>query len=338
MNKVVKIDIKKMTKSCLSCSKNCFLKCIDVCKHLRKSILLFCQSKAGLVTKKSIIVLVILLALFETALGIMVYGLKVENKLTQNAAKIIPLPVAIANYSIVTLNDYIKEKEYIHHFYNSTEQEEADFKEIDKQIMDQLVDNKIVESQAKKHKVKVEKSDIDLAINGIVEQNGGQDKVKKVLDDLYGISLSDFRVLVKNQLLRDKLNDKVISKVTAKHILIRVDKDAAPETVNETKAKIDAIRAEIIGGVDFAESAKKNSEDVGSAEQGGQLEPFAKGEMVEEFSNSAFSTSVGSISEPVKTEFGWHIIKVEAKTGTVEQTFGDWMTELKEKNFILKFI
>src|SRR5690242_207545 len=88
--------------------------------------------------------------------------------------------------------------------------------------------------------------------------------------------------------------------VRARHILV--------ESEDEAKA----IEAELKKGGDFAELAKKKSKDPGSSD-GGDLGFFTKDQMVPEFSNVAFSLDPGKISDPVKTQFGWHIIKVEEK-------------------------
>jgi foldase protein PrsA len=184
--------------------------------------------------------------------------------------------------------------------------------------------------------IKVDKKDVDSTINAIVEQNGGKEKVEKVLQELYGLTLKEFTELVKIQLLRDKLNETSIVKIGARHILIRVDKEATPDVVAAAKTKIDGILTEIKGGLDFAEAAKKYSEDTGSAEQGGLLDPFSKGDMVDEFSDQAFKTKIGEISDPVRSEFGWHIIKVESKNGKIEDKFTDWMDSIKAKSFIIK--
>ena len=88
--------------------------------------------------------------------------------------------------------------------------------------------------------------------------------------------------------------------VHARHILV--------ETEDEAKA----IVAELKKGADFAELAKKKSKDPGSAD-GGDLGFFTKEQMVPEFSKVAFSLEPGKISDPVKSQFGWHIIKVEEK-------------------------
>lgn len=300
---------------------------------------------------KAFIYVVFILAAIQLFVAVAVYGFKAdiavtplnseETSLSSKAMELVsmvtPIPVAVANYDFVTLNEYQSEKAYIHHFYISTKQDSVDFKTIDEQILEQLIENKILTSQAIRYRVKVEKKDIDESINNIIVQNGGQDKVEKVLEDLYGLSLKDFRRLVKVQILRDKINDKVIARVGARHILIRVEEGATADQVEAARVKIAGILTEIQNGLDFSEAAKKYSEDTGSASDGGFLQPFAQGEMVQEFSDTAFKTGVGEISQPVKTEFGWHIIKVESKTGTVEKKFSDWMEDLKEKGLILKF-
>jgi peptidyl-prolyl cis-trans isomerase C len=88
--------------------------------------------------------------------------------------------------------------------------------------------------------------------------------------------------------------------VRARHILV--------ETEDEAKA----VKAELDKGADFAELAKKKSKDPGSAD-GGDLGFFTKEQMVPEFSAVAFTLEPGKISDPVKSQFGWHIIKVEEK-------------------------
>jgi len=88
--------------------------------------------------------------------------------------------------------------------------------------------------------------------------------------------------------------------VHARHILV--------ETEDEAKA----IKAELDKGADFAELAKKKSKDPGASD-GGDLGFFTKEQMVPEFSAVAFSLEPGKISDPVKSQFGWHVIKVEEK-------------------------
>ncbi len=94
-------------------------------------------------------------------------------------------------------------------------------------------------------------------------------------------------------------NMKTEDEVAARHILVD----------SEDKAK--ELRAKIIGGADFAQVAKENSTDPGSKDQGGLLGYFTKGQMVPEFEAAVFKMHEGEVSEPVKTSFGWHLIKLE---------------------------
>jgi peptidyl-prolyl cis-trans isomerase D len=88
---------------------------------------------------------------------------------------------------------------------------------------------------------------------------------------------------------------------------------------DEIKERLLEMRQEITDGEDFAGMAEDYSEDVGSAKDGGSLGWFGRGAMVEAFEQAAFSLQPGEMSEPVKTRFGWHLIKVEDKRGEGEK-------------------
>jgi hypothetical protein len=87
----------------------------------------------------------------------------------------------------------------------------------------------------------------------------------------------------------------------------------APRDDDATKALAEELRQRILAGEDFATLAKEYSEDPGSAVNGGDLGWFGRGMMVAPFETAAFSLTVGAVSEPVKTDFGYHIIKVTEK-------------------------
>ena len=96
--------------------------------------------------------------------------------------------------------------------------------------------------------------------------------------------------------------------VHARHILVATEDEAK------------AVLAQLKGGADFATLAKEKSKDPGGAE-GGDLGYFTKDQMVPEFAEVAFKLDKGQISDPVKTQFGWHIIKVEDKRIKPRPTF-----------------
>ena len=98
--------------------------------------------------------------------------------------------------------------------------------------------------------------------------------------------------------------------LTASHILVLMRQDATPEQQKVAKERIDSIYRALNNGADFAELAKKCSDDKGSAARGGSLGQFVKGQMIPEFENAAFKLQAGQVSAPFKSSVGWHIIKM----------------------------
>jgi peptidyl-prolyl cis-trans isomerase C len=123
--------------------------------------------------------------------------------------------------------------------------------------------------------------------------------------------------------------------VTARHILIRFQGSPVPVrtgqkdlTDAEALAKAQDIRKRIVAGEDFATIAKAESDDAGSGANGGELGTFHHGQMVPAFDAAAFALKPGEISEPVKTQFGYHIIKVEKRE---TKTFEDVRAEIERR-------
>lgn len=126
---------------------------------------------------------------------------------------------------------------------------------------------------------------------------------------------------------------KDYEQVRARHILIRAAGSPAPAqpgkkelTDAEALAKAQEIRKKLVDGADFAQLASTESDDAGSKARGGDLNFFKHGQMVAPFEQAAFSMKVGEISEPIKTQFGYHIIKVEAR-----KSFEDFKPEIERQ-------
>jgi len=120
--------------------------------------------------------------------------------------------------------------------------------------------------------------------------------------------------------------------VEARHILIKLGPDANAEEVESARQRIETVLEMAKEGRDFAELAKQYSEGP-TKTQGGNLGAFRREAMVKPFADKAFSMKAGEISEPVRTRFGWHIIKVEKvnpeKTLTLSEAEGDILKNLK---------
>jgi len=123
------------------------------------------------------------------------------------------------------------------------------------------------------------------------------------------------------------------------HILIRFKGSKVPLKPNEKDltepealAKAQDIRSKLVAGTDFATLAKTESDDAGSGTKGGDLGSFRRGQMVKPFDEAAFTLPIGQVSEPVRTDFGYHIIKISSRTSkTFEEAKPDIEKQLKPK-------
>ena len=107
--------------------------------------------------------------------------------------------------------------------------------------------------------------------------------------------------------------DRMSQEVSASHILIRVAPDATPQDTLAAYQKIAAIRQQALAGTDFGQLARTQSEDPSAKENGGKLGYFTAMQMVYPFESAAYKTPVGQISNPIRTRFGYHLIKVNDK-------------------------
>ncbi len=181
------------------------------------------------------------------------------------------------------------------------------------------------------------RNEIDMGDDAKVEAFYNKNKDKFVTGDQRKIQFVVFPV---NDYLKDQqVSDEAIrnyydqnieryriqEEVQARHVLIKTDKHSDEEAL----ALINKVKAEIDGGLDFAEAATKYSEDEGSKTRGGDLGKFQRGRMVPPFDQAAFSMEVGQISEPIKTQFGYHIIKKEDHTQERLRTFDEVKAAIK---------
>lgn len=209
------------------------------------------------------------------------------------------------------------------------------------EAIEALIDEKIVELEIKKEKITVADEDIEAEIENFKENSGGEEAFNAALEQS-GMTEDDFKEDIIQYLSIRKLIEPLIElsddevkayfeenketydtpeQVEGRHILIDLeDEKLAKELYEKLK-----------DGADFAELAKEHSTDEGSAAMGGDLGLFARGEMVPEFEEKAFSLKVNEISEPVKSDLGFHIIEVLDKVKEEAAIFEDHAEEIKDK-------
>ncbi|NJM93368.1 MAG: hypothetical protein HC842_00765 [Cytophagales bacterium] len=115
-----------------------------------------------------------------------------------------------------------------------------------------------------------------------------------------------------SQVTKDLLNeayDRMKTEVRASHILIRVDENTSPQDTAKAYQRVMAIRKKIVDGADFGQVAADSSEDPSAKMNRGDLGYFTSLKMVYPFESVAYTTPVGNVSQPVRTQFGYHLIK-----------------------------
>lgn len=195
--------------------------------------------------------------------------------------------------------------------------------------------NKIL---ADKYKDKVDTKDIDNDIKKEEKQYGGKDQFESMLKQ-QGMTLDDYKEQKKlaayqKQLLADKVkvSDKEIKDDTKKasHILIKVKSSSSDKeglSDKKAKAKAEEIQKEVEKNPSkFGEIAKKESMDSSSAKKDGSLGYVVKGQMVSKFEKALFKLKEGQVSDVVKTDYGYHIIKADK-----EDDFDKQKSKLKAK-------
>jgi foldase protein PrsA len=210
-------------------------------------------------------------------------------------------------------------------------------------MLDSLVTAKLVDQEAAKAKITVTDDDLNAEIDQLVEQFGSEDSFNSALSSS-GLTIDNLKEQMRTQVQIEKLFEKKIDikdEDVKRYFEENKEMFAEPEQVRashilvESEEEAKAILDELKNGADFAELAKEKSID-GSKDKGGDLDYFTRGEMVPEFEEAAFNLEVGEISDIVKSDFGYHIIKVSDKKAAVEPEFETAKDKVREQLFTEK--
>ena len=217
---------------------------------------------------------------------------------------------------------------------------------VGEQTLQRLVLTKVLEGSIED--AKSLKTAADEEVAKLVAQYGGENGLLAALQKNGITSVDAYRqTLYLNKLMTEAVKkaanfseedikayyDAWEPQITVQHILIAAKADASDEEKAAAKTKAEELIQQLKDGADFAELAKANSADTGTAAKGGQIGPFKRSDMVTEFSTAAYDLkNVGDITEsPVQTQFGYHIIKLVSKE---EKKPFDEMKEQMEKEML----
>ncbi len=240
--------------------------------------------------------------------------------------------------------------------------------EILREVLDQLVTIQVLAQETKVRNITVSDTEVDAQLSEIRKQFQSEEEFTKALAQR-GLTLDRLREDARREMaiarmveaeVRPKIDVKEQDvknfydqnpdqfqqpeSLRASHILLRVDQAAPEADKAAARAKANDVLKEIRGGADFAEMAKKYSQD-GSASNGGDLNYFQLGQMVAPFEQAALALKVGQVSDVVETQFGYHIIKLTdrqaPRTVPLEQVaprIGEFLTMRAQQEKANEFI
>ena len=209
--------------------------------------------------------------------------------------------------------------------------------EVLRNLLDQLIAYHLLAQESRARKIDVDEATVEAQM-GQIRGSFPTDQAFQQGMAAQGLTLDQVRQQTRTNLLVQKVIDaEVASKIVvqdaevsafyqqnldrfkqgdtvhASHILIGLPQNATPQQKSEAKTKAQAVLKQVRGGGDFAAVARAESQDPGSAQNGGDLGFFPKGQMTPAFEEAAFKTRPGAISPIVETPFGFHIIKVHER-------------------------
>jgi parvulin-like peptidyl-prolyl isomerase len=256
------------------------------------------------------LIALILIALVVLVFGILIYVYRSESPTVKAVSQVVPYPAEMVNGRLVTYNDYLFEIDANKRAYQNNAKlnnqpavdfNSADGKKLLKQIkqhsLDKLKSDALIAQLAAEKKVKVTDKEVDELVNQLYQRYGGKETLLKTLKDIYGWDINDLKKVVRKQLLAKNLEEKVT---------------ADPAVDATAKAKAQDVLKQVKGGGDFGELAKKHSQ-ASDASNGGDLGFFTKGQLPDNLQSAAEALQPGQVSDVVKTQYGYEIIKVLEK-------------------------
>jgi hypothetical protein len=267
----------------------------------------------------------------------------VQNRFTQTLERFYPYPAMVVDGTVVSLHRYrveIEARQTYAELHNlaSTPEETSVF------VRDQLVSRILYRSELAAHSIKVSQGDVNTKMDAVYEQVGGRDKLLLYLQQNYGhnVGLAEFRTWIEESLVESAVKQQLLIYASVRHILIAVPQDADEATVASAKAKALDIRSKITAPDQFGVIAKDYSEDIASRDKEGSMGFTTRGEAApkfsSEFEDSVFSLALNTPSEPVRSRYGWHILMIPERGGSIDLSAEQLITKLKGEKRVRVFI
>ncbi len=302
---------------------------------------------------KIVIGILVASLVFFVGLGVLtaaVYKYNSGNRLVRMAERIFPFPaVYISGNGIIKVEEIKDNTASVKKFYESqdfeklglrvdfgTEQGKKRLKIKEKEVLNKMIENEIVEGLAKREGIRVSDATVSSQVNQSIEQFGNREKLMSELARLYGWTILDFQ----EHVVRPELYARRLEQI----YLDEIDTSDEEKKINELWERVSKSKE------NFDEAARQFSEGA-SAKDGGDLGWSSRDQLIEPIAETAFSMKIGEMSEVISSPLGFHIIKLEEKKDedgeelahirqifVKKTTFGDWLQEKVKEHRIIVFL
>lgn len=298
-------------------------------KRVKLSTLVFALVMAGII--------------YVAVIGVMIYGFGADNKVVRMTEKYIPYPAVLVSYTEwITANELEERLTASRHFYEnqdfasvglrvdfSTEDGKKRLKIRERELLNKMVESKIIEILLSENKTKVTQEAIDQEVSRKLSEEGSWNSTNEKLAKLYGWTLDDFKEkIVKPDLYQRKLAEVFELKYSSN---------------SDKKKKIEEAEKALEAKKEFADVAREYSEGL-KAKEGGAMGWFKKEQLIPGLREAVFSLEAGKTSSIIETELGYHIVRVNERQiddgGEMinlsqifvrKHDFADWLEEEMKK-------
>lgn len=194
-------------------------------------------------------------------------------------------------------------------------------------VMNRLITHTLYAQSLKKANIVLSNDSVTKQLDDIYDQVGGQEKLELFLKDNYGdeVGIPLFQQWLEEAATENAVQQELLSRVTLRHILVALPENPTDEQVEAAKTKAESIRADLVADPSkFSEIAQNRSEDVASRDSGGSFGVTGRGDespvLSADFESTIFSLPVGEISQPVRTSYGWHLLIVDERAGSIDMS------------------
>ena len=287
--------------------------------------------------------LLLLLSLF----GYGIYRFHWQGPFIQRLSRLVPYPAILVDWEVVTYRAYLDDLRTLERYWSVERENKNVFlgipnkQEIRERLVNKLVEEKIIQRAARSRGITVLPEELEAEWQRVQTKTNGANEISFFLDKAYGWNEAKFKTQILTPfLLEQKVKDQLINENKS-------DSAALQKRAKEIYALAQAKNA------DFSTLAKQFSDDRLSAKIGGDLGYFNRGTFEPEFEKTVFAMKIGDISEPIKSSYGYHIVKLDdllyddkgiATQASIKHIlikafdFDDWLAQQKNRLAIYRLV